>query len=200
MKIKKHLIVIIGGASNSSTDKEDKIRTVVMSSLEKNDLYIKDPGMFRIVDLSSFGNRRDINKWFGELNPFDYLSISVFAKSLGGVRLMQAYNKNKHIIDMFERVSLVFVDAHSPIPNYYGAWRGFKIDNKSNGNVIGWNVFQRNKGSEGCNIKFKGTSYHFQEKDKNVNHFNIVSYPIVRIFIQDAIYWAIDGNSINWKA
>lgn len=196
--MKKYLVVIIGGASNSSTDRDEQVRTLVLDKLKEIKWFKTE--YFRIVDLSSFGKKRQINEWFGKLNPSDYLSLSVFGKSLGGVRLMQAFNANRNIFNEFFRVALMFIDAHSPIPNYYGSLRGFQIDNShiANGwysNIHGWNVYQRNEGSEGCSIKFMGPSKTIEIKDANVDHFNIVTKKETSVFVEESLRWSIYGET-----
>ena len=112
MQKKKNLVVVIGGASNSSTDRDEQIKTVVVEELAKNNVQ-----NIELVDLSSFGKKKNIKDWFGALKPEEYNSLICVGKSLGGVRLYQAYSKHKKVIDRFPHVSLVFVDAHSPFPN-----------------------------------------------------------------------------------
>ena len=182
--MKKNLVVTIGGASNSLVSKSLEIVSCIQQALKD----FKDVPV-ELRELSSLGNRHKTNEWFGKLNPNEYESLVVISKSLGSIRLHQAYAKHRNQIDKFKRVSLVFIDAHSPLPNYYGRLRGFTVKNVSK-NVHGWSVYQHKSKPYGARLKFKGLFYQHEIMEDSITHFNIISHQTTELCIIDALDWA----------
>jgi hypothetical protein len=187
----RHECIIIGGASSSSTDDVSSIRNNVIGST----VNVKN---MSIMEVSSLGNRSGVIDHIGAVNPSLYDSLTVIGKSLGGKRLMQAYDKLKKSVDLFKRVSLVFIDAHSPFPNYYGKYRGMEIDTASSVLYTGfgvktWNVYQHNSKPYGCSVNATGEIKSTRVCDKNVDHFNIVNTVDVMRAISEAMNWATLG-------
>jgi len=183
--MKKNIVINCMEGYSSSVRPDEKTLSAVLEKFTKK--YEKSILSFNESN-SNLSAVRKCRKFIKE-HCDEKNNLFLIGKSLGGVKTHKLLKKAWSTINTYNKVVVMFIDAHSPVPTFIGDCRNLKLKKEWKVDKrIYLNVYQKSKYPRGASVK-NCTVEHFLEKD--VDHWNIIKHPKTKELIQNAFDFLI---------